>query len=99
MTADHKASRMLGAMMDFCEGMMTHTKTFADFILNDSLPERLRVSDTAPEHSKTRTYSVVADYDWAEMVLCSGSYLDHANSIARIIGEFLDIPVALAKQA
>jgi hypothetical protein len=75
----------------------THTKTFSDFVLNDSLPERLVVRDTAPPKNATRTYSVVADYGWAERILCSDSYRNDANSIARIIGEYMDIPVSLAE--
>lgn len=74
----------------------TYTRTFDDFVLNDSLPERLVVRDTAPPESATRFYSVIADYGWAESILCSESYLPHANSIARIVGEHLDIPVRLA---
>jgi hypothetical protein len=75
----------------------TYTRTFSDFVLNDSLPERLAVRDTAPPESATRFYSVVADYGWAERILCSESYLRDANSIARIIGEHMDIPVSLAE--
>jgi hypothetical protein len=77
----------------------THTRTFAHFILNKSLPTRLMVHDTSPPESKTRFYSVVADYGWAEKILCSESYLPDANSIAEIIGEHLDIPVVLAEAA
>ena len=74
----------------------THTRTFGHFILNDSLPERLFVRDTAPPENATRTYSVIADYGWAESILCSDSYRDHANSLAAIIGEHMDIPVSPA---
>jgi hypothetical protein len=75
----------------------TFTRTTDHFILNDSLPQRLDVRDTALPESATRTYSVIADYGWAERILCSGSYLRDANSIALIIGDHLDIPVSLAK--
>lgn len=74
----------------------THTKTFDRFILNDSLPERLYVRDTSPPGDATRLYAVVADYGWAEKILCSGSYRGDANAIAATIGEYLDIPVSLA---
>jgi hypothetical protein len=77
----------------------THTRTFAHFILSGTLPTRLMVCDTSPPENKTRSYSVVADYGWAETILCSESYLPDANSIAEIIGEHLDIPVVLAEAA
>jgi hypothetical protein len=75
----------------------THTRTFHRFVLNDTLPVRLLVHDTAPPENATRTYSVVADYGWAEKILCSESYRDDANGIAEILGEHLDIPVSLAR--
>jgi len=74
----------------------THTKTFSHFVLNDSLPKALMVHDTAEPESKTRLFSVVADYGWAQKILSSESYKADANSIATIIGEYLDIPVKLA---
>lgn len=77
----------------------TYTRTFPHFILNDSLPERLMVHDTAAPESKTRTYSVIADYGWAQKILCSDSYKGDANSIATILGEHLDIPVQLAEKS
>lgn len=77
---------------------MTDTKTFDSFVLNGTLPERLAVRDTSPPEDATRMYSVVADYGWAERLLCSESYLRDANDIATILGEHLHIPVALAKE-
>ena len=77
----------------------TCTKTTDHFVLNVSLPERLSVVDTSPVEDKTRLYSVVADYGWAEKILCSESFLDDANSIATILGEHLGIPVQLAARA
>jgi hypothetical protein len=74
----------------------TYTKTYNHFVLNQTLPQRLVVRDTAPPESITRTYSVIADYGWAERILCSESYRDDANSIATILAEFLDIPADLA---
>jgi hypothetical protein len=75
----------------------TFTRVCGRFILDDTLPERLLVHDTAEPKSKTRTYSVVADYGWAEKILCSGSYRRDANDIAETVGEFLDIPVERAE--
>jgi hypothetical protein len=76
----------------------TYTRTFNRFLLKGDLPSRLRVRDTAPPESATRLFSVVADYGWAERLLCCDCYRDDANDIAATIGECLDIPVTPAKE-
>jgi len=62
------------------------------FILNNSAPKKLVVHCTSPMDSATKFYSVVADYGWAQKILCSGSYLDDANSIATLLAHALNIP-------
>lgn len=71
------------------------TRKSDHFVFHGSPPEQIIVRDTATPESKTRTYSVIADYGWAERILCSGAYRADANSIATLIGEHVDIPVTL----
>ena len=67
------------------------------FELNGTQPQRLCVRCTSPPDHATRTYSIIADYGWAERILCSESYLPDANDIAECLGDGLLIPVELAK--
>jgi hypothetical protein len=66
------------------------------FELDGKQPKRLHVRCTSAPGDATQTYSVIADYGWAERILCSGSYLRDANDIADALGEALLIPVDLA---
>jgi len=68
------------------------------FLLNGTHPRKVEVRDTTPPENKTRLYSVVADYGWAETILCSECYLRDANGIAMCISARLDIPALLAKR-
>ncbi len=72
----------------------TYTRTFDHFVLNGALPTGLRVVRTNPPEDATALFSVVADYGWAERILCSGSYRDDAEGIARAIAEQIDVPLA-----
>ncbi len=67
------------------------------FELNNSFPVKLMVHCTSEPQYATKTYSVVADYGWAQKLLCSDSYLEDANQIASILAEKLNIPVELGK--
>jgi hypothetical protein len=69
-----------------------------DFVLNDSTPARLVVRQTSRPDSARPTYSVVADYGWAERILCAGSNVHDANSIARILSASLYVPALLARE-
>jgi hypothetical protein len=53
---------------------------------NDGRPEDLRVVEEA-DHGVTPTFMVVADYGWAERILCGGCYLHDAEAIAAAIRE------------
>ena len=55
---------------------------------NGALPN-VRVEDTTPEGNATQTFSVVADYGWAERVLCADSYWLDAKAICLAIQEAL----------
>ncbi len=66
-----------------------------DFVFNDSVPQRFIVRDTTNPTSMTRSYSIIADYGWAETIVCSGSSLKDANSIARILSAELGITCML----
>jgi hypothetical protein len=68
-----------------------------EFVLSETVPVRLVVRDTAPPESATRTYSVVADYGWAERILCSDSYIGDANGIARVLAHSMDVPASLVE--
>jgi hypothetical protein len=72
---------------------VAETQTFDRFLLDGRPPRRLSVRDAAPPESATQLYSVVADYGWAERVLCSGSCLRDANDLALTVAEYLRIPV------
>lgn len=61
------------------------------FELNGSQPKKLMIRDTANTESVTRTYSVIAEYEWAESVLCSGCFLDDAKDIAQCVGFVLGL--------
>lgn len=54
---------------------------------NDKLPEKVSVVKTSDDESATDTFSVVADYGWAERILCSGSYQQDAEAIKLAIEE------------
>lgn len=49
----------------------------------------VRVVEMTPEGHATKVFSVVADYGWAERILCSGSYWQDAEAIAKAIQEAL----------
>lgn len=53
---------------------------------NGRLPD-VRIAETTPEGSATQTYSVIADYGWAERILCSGCYLQDALAIEAALKE------------
>lgn len=65
------------------------------FELNGNQPFRLVVRCTSPPEHATKSYSVIADYGWAERILCSGSSLRDANDIAECLGQGLLIAVTL----
>lgn len=66
------------------------------FILDGTEPTRLVVRDTAPPDWVTRTFSVIADYGWAERILCSECYRHDADAIAIILADRLGITAELA---
>lgn len=66
------------------------------FELGGTQPKRLCVRCTSPPGHATQTFSVVANYGWAERILCSDAYLRDANDIAETIAESLLISVDLA---
>lgn len=76
----------------------TYTRTFDRFLLDGSLPEKLVVREVTPEGNATRLYAVVADYGWAERILCGDCYLRDANDLAWAVGDVLDIPVEEATE-
>lgn len=53
---------------------------------NGKLPEELRVVEEA-DHGVTPTFMVVADYGWAERILCGGCYEPDAEAIAAALRE------------
>jgi len=67
------------------------------FELDGTQPKRLCVRCASPPEHATQTYSVVADYGWAERILCSDAYLRDANDIAETIAEGLLVPAELAE--
>lgn len=68
--------------------------------LNGTKPIRLIVRDTASIQSRTRRYSIIADYGWAESILCSESYYGVASDMCQIlsaaIGCECSIPAPIA---
>lgn len=52
---------------------------------NEVLPD-VRVVEEEP-HGETPTFMVVADYGWAERILCEGCYLLDARMIEAAINE------------
>lgn len=67
-----------------------------EFELLGTRPASLHVRETTANGAKTETFCIVADYDWAEVILCGGCYRDHANGIARVLGAEFDCPVQFA---
>jgi hypothetical protein len=53
---------------------------------NGVLPDVRVVAQDEPEKATT-FYMVVADYGWAERILCTGSYQQDAEAIAEAIRE------------
>jgi hypothetical protein len=51
---------------------------------NDRLPDVRIVEE---EHGATPTFMVVADYGWAERILCGGCYLQDAEAICAALKE------------
>lgn len=47
---------------------------------NERLPDDVRVVEEA-DHGETPTFMVVADYGWAERIVCSGCYQQDAEMI------------------
>lgn len=76
--------------------------TARDHLLwNERLPEQLRiVQQDGPgiDGKATPHYMVVADYGWAERILCTGSYIQDAFGIAYSIGEVVGAPVYVPGQ-
>lgn len=76
--------------------MPTHTKTYDRFLLDGTVPTSLSVSAIISEGQATQKFAVVADYGWAEKILCGDCYEQDANDIARTIAEFFDIPYKMS---
>jgi hypothetical protein len=57
----------------------------ADFPLEDI--EEVRVVDLTPEGWATSGFGIVADYGWAERILCERMYLDDAVDLAELLAE------------
>lgn len=56
--------------------------------------EELRIVDLTPEGWATPQYGIVADYGWAERILCERCYLDDARELAEALAEKAgDVPV------
>lgn len=66
------------------------------FELQGNQPFRLIVRRTSPPDDATATYSVIADYGWAERILCSGCSLRDANDIANCLADGMLIAAELA---
>lgn len=52
---------------------------------NDALPNTRIVEEE--DHGVTPTFMVVADYGWAERILCGGCYIQDALAICQAIQE------------
>ncbi len=55
----------------------------------------LYVRETCSPEAITKLFSVVADYEWCERILCSDCYMDDANSIATILANDLNVEATL----
>lgn len=66
------------------------------FELNGSLPKLLNVVEDLSS-GETKFYFIVADYGWAEKILCSDMYLKDANEIAIVLARYMNIPVKIGE--
>lgn len=53
---------------------------------NGVLPN-VSVVDVTPDDHATSVYAVIADYGWAERILCTGCYRNDAHAIAASLEE------------